>query len=135
MSLHHECVLHAQVNFASRVEIAMRLQEVPALYVPYPPNGGGGGGGGGERIGDIEGDESLPKCLILRLLTALFLFFFSFFGEFKLEYSYVPECQSYVLVCYSYVPVCTRMFLVCDSYVLVCTRVPVCHWYVNRVLY
>ena len=78
-------------------------------------------------IGETEGDESLPKSLIHRLLTCAFSFlFFSFFlGEFRVEYSYIPVCQSYVLVSYSYVPACTRMFLVCYSYV---TRMSlVCH--------
>ena len=97
------------------------------------------------EIGEIEGDKSLPKSLILRLLTCSFSFLFFFLGKFRVEYSYVPICQSYVLVCYSYVPVCTRMFLVCYrytyvtcmySYVVVCySYVPVCHSYVTRVVY
>ena len=87
---------------------------------------------------------------------ALFLLFF-FSAKFRLEYSHVPVCQSYVLVCYSYVPVCTGMFFVCYSYVtrmlpictrmlLVCSRmysyvtrmwsyVLVCLSYATRVVY
>ena len=86
--------------------------------VPYPPPPLGGGG----RIGDTEGDESLPKTR----------FFFFLFGEFRLEYSYVPVCQSYILVCtrmYWYV---SRMLLVCYSYVPVCTGM---FSYVTRMLF
>ena len=91
----------------------------------------------GERIGDSEGDESLPKSLILRLLTGAFLFFFFFFlanlgSSIRMHpyvsrvYSYVTRMYPYVLVCFSYVtrmlPVCTRMLLRMYSYELVCTR-------------
>ena len=65
----------------------------------------------------------------------LFLFFsFLFFGEFWVEYSYVPVCQSYALVCYSYVLVCfsyaTRMVPVCIRMLPVCTRM---YSYVTRM--
>ena len=93
----------------------------------------------GERIGDSEGDESLPKSLILRLLTGAFLFFFFFFfflanlgssirmyPYVRRMYSYVTRMYLYVLVCFSYVtrmlPVCTRMLLRMYSYELVCIR-------------
>ena len=97
------------------------------------------------RIEETEGDEYLPKSLILRLLTAAFSFFL--FGEFRVEYSYVSICHSYVLVCYmsrypyvlvcfSYVarmlPVCTRTY----SYVIrMYSCIPVCHSCVTRVVY
>ena len=87
-----------------------------------------GGGGGGEVGGQGKLKETNPFRKV-RLLTCAFSFhFFLFFGEFGVEYSYVPVCQSYVLVCYSYVPLCTRMFLVCYSYV---TRM---YSYVTRIL-
>ena len=89
------------------------------------PNPWRGGGGGGEE-GDTEGDESLPKSRILRLLTCAFSFLFLFLANLGSSirmypyvsrmYSYVTRMYPYVLlffVCYSYV---TRMY----SYVLVC---------------
>ena len=106
---------------------------------PIPPPGGAG------RIGDTEGDESLPKSLILRLLIGAFsfLFFLVKLGSSKCMYpyishmySYVARMYPYVVVCFSYVtcmlPVCTRMY----SYVTrMYSCVPVCHSYVTRVVY
>ena len=148
-----------QVNFATRVEVAMRLQEVPALCPLYPPTLLRG------SIGDNEGDKSLPESLMLRLLTGAFsfLFFLAKLGSnirmypcVSRMYSYVTRTYPYVLICFSYV---TRMLLICTrmypyvtrmysyvtrmysyvtrmySYVLVCflyvTRVlPICYSYV-----
>ena len=50
---------------------------------------GGGGGGGG--IGYTEGDESLPKSLILSFLA-------------NIMSVVCTRMYSHVLVCYSYVP-------------------------------
>ena len=112
----------------------LRLQCVYKRFQPYvsypppplppPPQG--------RRIGDTEGDESLPKSLISKVThRRFFLFSFFSFGEVRLEYSYEPVRQLYVLVCYSYVPVCTRMFLVCYSYVTrMHSYVLVCYSYV-----
>ena len=96
---------------------------------------------GERRIGETEGDESLLKSLILRLLTCAFSFlFFCFFWRILGQ---VFVCTRMSVVCtrmlllstrmYSYV---SRMLLVWYPYVLVCTRMlPVCtrmslicHW-------
>ena len=110
----------------------LRLHCVYKKFQPYtspilPP-----GGGGGERIGDIEGDESLPKCVILRLLTALFiyLFFLANLSSSIRMYPYVcrmywfaTRMYPYVLLCFSYV---TRMYWYVPVYPCVIRMSPVC---------
>ena len=92
----------------------------------------GWGGGGEEDRGKlrrrISSEKSDTQVTHMHFFFS-FLFFSFFLGEFRLEYSYVPVCQSYVLVCtrmYSYV---TRMY----SYVTVChSYVPV--WCISHYL-
>ena len=108
------CVFLAQhrrtLTFCSETNLSIR------------PNPWGGGGGG--RIGDTEGEESLPKSLILSFFLANFGSSIRMFPNVSRMHSYVTRMYSYVsrmlrvwypyvLVCIPMLPGCTRMSLVC----------------------